>query len=205
MRDEKSGNLFAQYDGGIPIGYYDEHTNKVHIYNHLDIKLKTHYVTGSKDEMRVVGFEVWPKSVRKGSHLFRSALDEQPDQELNLDNPDGMTILFSYTLTNTNDDTTTWASRMDQYYNYGKADVWLKEIIFILVVIAVYAFYVHQAVKNSVNHDFAVLQARVNKKSQATISSSQDEDLSGFDQPAIDDNDESIGWRNLANDLFQVP
>jgi hypothetical protein len=76
IRDPETGKFITDYDKGIPIGRYDKETKQVAIYNHLDIRVKTHLVQGTTDEYRVVGFEVFPKSIRNGARLFRNRLDE---------------------------------------------------------------------------------------------------------------------------------
>jgi len=76
IRHPDTGELVPDYDKGIPVGFWDPEQKQVVIFNHLDIHVKTHRAQGSKDEFRIVGFEVYPKSVRKGSPLSRSTLDE---------------------------------------------------------------------------------------------------------------------------------
>ena len=155
--------MITDYDKGIPVGHYNKDTKDVKIYNHLDIRIKTHLVQGTTDEFRVVGFEVHPKSIRKGSQLGRDTLDEQPDQLLyTSDGPQD--ILFTYTLRHINDDETTWATRMDHFYQMGDSDVLMKELIFNAILIAGFGTAAAIYLKRSINRDFAILQASSTKK-----------------------------------------
>ena len=52
------------------------------IKNVLDIRIKTHLVQGTTDQFRIVGFEVHPKSIKRGSPLGLDTLDDQPNQLL---------------------------------------------------------------------------------------------------------------------------
>ena len=79
VRNEETGIMEPDYKQGIPVGYYDAGKDEHYIYNHLDIRVRTHSVEGDKDQRRIVGFEVYPKSVKLDFPLVRSTLDEQPD------------------------------------------------------------------------------------------------------------------------------
>ncbi len=84
--------------------------------------MKTHKVTAS-ETVRIVGFEILPRSIANGSSLSPETIDKQPPQLLSkgavyekLDEG----ILFSYSIKTVQDPKTTWASRMDHYYSIGK-------------------------------------------------------------------------------------
>ena len=98
------------------------------LYNHLIMTVKTHHVTAG-DEVRIVGFEVEQKSVQAGygKSLSNVNLADAPPQIIRYRNGTYADItrgiIFSYEIRTVNDDTTTWASRMDHYYQIGKYDV----------------------------------------------------------------------------------
>ena len=87
--------------------------------NHLHFTVKVHHVPGG-DEVRIVGFEVQPFSIKAGSSLDYETLHLQPKQVMETirgvkqspsDISDG--IYFSYSWHTVNDQTTTWAHRFD--------------------------------------------------------------------------------------------
>ena len=69
-----SKELEANFKEGIYVGKLDRSDGSLLIYNHLAMTVKTHHVTGG-DEMRVVGFEIEPKSIAFGSSLDPLTLD----------------------------------------------------------------------------------------------------------------------------------
>ena len=176
VRDENTGEMRTDYDHGIPIGLYNRKTKETIIYNHLDIRVKTHKLEGDQNQRRVVGFEVYPKSVRLGNQLGRKTLDEMPDQYLNKDGS-SQEILFSYTLMTEASDTT-WQHRLDHYYKHGKSDVLMKELIYIACFILVQGSIVYFYIKKSVNEDFAQVYAGQN---------------------------DQVAWHSLISDLMRPP
>lgn len=75
--NEETGELEPNYKEGNLIG---KHTyskilgSDYILYNHLSITVKTHEVTAG-DELRIVGFEVEPKSIAFGSSIDKDTLD----------------------------------------------------------------------------------------------------------------------------------
>ena len=66
-------------------------------------------------------------------------------------------MVFSYSWRTVNDETTTWRHRWDQYYEIGKYDVHMRQILisaFIMLFVSISAF---GYVKTSVTRDFALL------------------------------------------------
>ena len=56
-----------------------------------------------------------------------------------------------------NDDTTTWANRMDHYYQIGKYDVHMKQILISLGIMLTSSFLAFGYVHKSITRDFALL------------------------------------------------
>lgn len=122
-------HLIDDYEEGIQVGEFLE-DGSVILYNHLAITVKTHHVTNG-DELRIVGFEVLPMSIDFESPLDPETIQEQPMQYLlrsGAPNYEDIShgILFSYSFTTVNDESTTWATRMDHYYAIGKYDVHMR-------------------------------------------------------------------------------
>jgi len=153
VRNDDTGEWMTDYDHGIPIGRFDKETKRAIIYNHLEFIIKTHEVDGDPDQRRVVGFEVKPKSIRKGSKIYRGVLDEQPDQYLDPSNG-SQDILFSYTTTILVVKST-WSHRLDHYYNHGNSDILMKELSISAVVVIVFGTAAFLFIKRSLSDDFA--------------------------------------------------
>lgn len=74
-------------------------------------------------------------------------------------------IMFSYSIKTVNDETTTWANRMDHYIAIGKYDVHMKQILISLSIMAISTILAYSYVKTSVTRDFALLSGGLNKTS----------------------------------------
>jgi len=94
----------------------------------------------------------------------------------------GMDIQFSYTLRTFNSETL-WKSRLDHYYQHGKSDIMMKELIITFVTILLFGCCVAGYVQRSIQSDFAILYGSENN----TV------------------NREQVGWHNLTTDLFRTP
>lgn len=75
--NEETGKFEANYKQGNLLGSFskDSSGSNYILYNHLSITVKTHHVTAG-DELRIVGFEVEPKSIAYGASLDIATLDE---------------------------------------------------------------------------------------------------------------------------------
>ena len=72
---------------------------------------------------------------------------------------------------------------MDHYYQHGKSDIMMKELIITFVTILLFGCCVAGYVQRSVQSDFAILYGSENN----TV------------------NREQVGWHNLTTDLFRTP
>ena len=129
MPKESGDGTEVNFREGILVGTHTpEDVLTMTINNHLHFTVKVHHVPGG-DEVRIVGFEVEPMSIAKGSPLDLETLRDQPKQYLRKDGvPTDVSegVVFSYSWTTINDESTTWAHRFDQYYEIGKYDVHVK-------------------------------------------------------------------------------
>ena len=127
MEKNEEGKLEPSYKEGLYVGKKYEDNSYI-IYNHLDIVVRTHEVSAG-DEVRIVGFAVTPRSIKSGS-AGTGNHGSAPEQYIKLANgeyddmDDG--LIFSYTISTVNDETTDWSHRMDHYYIIGKYDVHMK-------------------------------------------------------------------------------
>ena len=167
-KNAESGEYEANYKEGIFVGAHNSHNEYV-IYNHLDITVKTHHVSGG-DEVRIVGLEVTPRSIKAGSSLDAGRIESQPQEILKFSNGDladiTSGITFSYSIKTINDETTTWASRMDHYYAIGKYDVHMKQIFISLGIMLAASFTAFGYVKVSLTRDFALLHGGMTSRTQ---------------------------------------
>ena len=105
-----------------------------------------------------------------------------------------------------NDDTTTWASRLDHYYSIGKYDVHMKEIIIALVIMLTSSAFAIGYVRVSVTRDFALLAGGVSSSSinKNNNSSFEGRPLTGGLE-IVSDATEHVGWQRVKDDVFRAP
>lgn len=159
LRDPVTDEHIENFKEGIFVGNHNK-DGSIYIHNHLEFIVKVHHVHGG-DEVRIVGFEVEQHSIATGSSLDPQFLHRQPKQYLRTstgkltDISEG--ILFSYSWKTVNDESTTWKHRLDHYYEMGKYDVHMKQIVISLGIMAFTAFTAGMYVKRSITRDFALL------------------------------------------------
>lgn len=142
----------TDYDHGVPVGKLINDNGvedlKYILYNHWDITVKTSFVSES-NKVRIVGFEVVPHSIAQGSKpsdkahkpLYLSDLKDEP-------------LKFTYTITNINDPTTVWATRMDHYLKFGNENIHAAAIFLSLAIIAALVIILVGMMKRGLNKDF---------------------------------------------------
>ena len=167
--------------------------------------VKTHNVSAGS-ELRIVGFEIEQRSIARGASLDSEAAPLQYLRYANGTIADGSKgMLFSYSIKTVNDDSTTWASRLDHYYAIGKYDVHMKQIIIALVIMLICSSLAIGYVRVSVTRDFALLAGGVSGSSiRGRSSDSEGRSLTGGLE-IVSDATEHVGWQRLKDDVFRAP
>ena len=163
-KNDDSGELEANFKEGLFVGSLQKDSSII-LYNHLAMTVKTHNVSAGS-ELRIVGFEIEQRSIARGASLDSEAAPLQYLRYANGTIADGSKgMLFSYSIKTVNDDSTTWASRLDHYYAIGKYDVHMKQIIIALVIMLICSSLAIGYVRVSVTRDFALLAGGVSGSS----------------------------------------
>lgn len=105
--------------------------------------------------MRIVGFEVEPRSYWPGEEI---SLDYNKHKPLYLDElkqmeEDKQIFNFSYTVISQMDKTTTWSTRMDHYMKFGSEKVHYSAIFLSLGIIIALAILLNFALDKKVKRD----------------------------------------------------
>ena len=121
-------------------------------------------------------------------------------------------MTFSYSVKTVNDETTTWATRMDHYYAIGKYDVHMKQILISLGIMAVSSALACGYVNMSVTRDFARLYGARSSRTHGRVASLErhpggaDGSAGGYGGLEIlSDATELVGWSRLKDDVFRAP
>ena len=162
----------------------DQEYQAVHVFNHLDIMVTVHETAAAKKlgtyesggssttvtfaghtfevavpqkAVRIVGFEVTPRSIPLGlactqSEEEKKNVEEHGGQEVVA----GNTMEFSYTLHVKHSDAT-WASRLIHYMNYGSATLEWESFAISAAVVFCTSFCVWCILSSMLNKDYRVL------------------------------------------------
>ena len=128
VRDPETGEVHNEYDDGIPVGKYvydlKREESKYILYNHFILTIKESPIDESK-KIRIVGFEVEPRSYWPGEEITKDYQKHKPlylDELKNLDEKDQY-FEFTYSQYSILDSTTAWSTRMDHYMKFGSEKV----------------------------------------------------------------------------------
>ena len=109
-------------------------------------------------------------------------------------------VFFSYSITTLNDETTTWATRMDHYFTIGKFDVHMRQILISAGIMLVSTVFALAYVKRSVKNDFKLLQSAQSLSSTSmsshstSIDSESDNRVMTGGLEIVSDASEQVGW-----------
>ncbi len=186
--DEQSQADF--YSPGFLIGQ-DDADNVITFNNHYDIIVEYHEVGGSKEQLRVVGARVQPRSEQYAGHV---SCDEQHDPVV-LDEVLGNTkVQFTYSVYWT-PSTTAWATRWDKYLYVFDPKIHWFSLVNSAIIVVFLVLTVVSVLLRTLRKDIA----RYNRLDQINL-----DDLSGTS--ALDDGvQEDSGWKLVHGDVFRTP
>lgn len=155
-RHPSTGEIHPQYDEGVPVGkiVMDEASGKYKyaLYNHWILTVKKQKVEGSDVRMRIVGFEVEPRSYYPGEKI---TADFRPHRVLYLEDlkKGDLTFGFSYVIKNLDDNETMWVNRMEHYLKIGRENIHLAAILISLSIIILLMIIIAKVMQRSLNQD----------------------------------------------------
>lgn len=163
IRDPVSGKLHPNYDDGIPVGKLvndpDTGELKYVLYNDWVLTVRTSEVEGSDKHVKIVGFEVEPRSYdplspitkeyRPHKPLYLDDLQKLPEEE--------QTFAFTYQVRSAQSIHTTWETRMDHYLKVGNQNIHYSAILLSLAIIAGLACILQEIIKTSLKKDFKAI------------------------------------------------
>ena len=159
----------VDYDEAFFVGKRKEDGTIV-LYNHLVFRGYMHDVHGG-DERRIVGFEGEQYSIDSGedpnkwiSKTHRELVLRDASGKY-MDHKEG--ILFTYSRIAIKNDNMKWKNRYDHYYNFGRFDVHMKQILISVAIMAACTITAIGYVKTSVTRDFALLQTDISGRSSS--------------------------------------
>jgi len=176
-----------KYDEGIPLGKLmkDEHGKYKHaLYNHWLITVKTQPVENSL-HMRIVGFEVEPRSYRPEDPVTLTWNKHTPLYLEDLKKGDKQTFSFTYSIQSVVDNETMWASRMEHYLKFGNENIHLAAILLSLAIIITLTCIISKVMQRSLNKDVvtsikSAIGAKERRQERARLPSNDEPEARGL-------------------------
>ena len=220
VRDPVTGEVYNEYDDGIPVGkyIYDKTTDSSRyiLYNHWILNIKESPIDETK-KVRIVGFEVEPRSYWPGEEI---SLEYNKHKPLYLDElkqleEDKQIFNFSYTVLSQMDSTTIWSNRMDHYMKFGNENVHFSAIFVSLGIIIALAILLNFALDKRVKRDFMNIyknQMAQNQRRQerARLPRQEEEEskrLSAKNKKGSGsfEDENAVGWKKIHGDVMRKP
>ncbi|KAJ2003307.1 hypothetical protein GGI04_003018, partial [Coemansia thaxteri] len=168
-----------EYEPGFRMGTYNRGTGRAYLNNHVSMNV---LYEKRGEGRRVVGFEVYPKSIQNGSGNCPD-LNATHTQPLRVGERKEAVVTFSYSVRWVEDTSIKWNHRWDRYLTSTDQQVhWyaiFNSVVIILMLSGVVAI---------------ILMRMLNR------------DLSSYSEEEFrDDIEETSGWKLLHGDVFRAP
>merc|ERR1719329_935155 len=183
MRYYRHNEESYSYVNGFPVGLKEE--GKYYMYNHVRIELQYHEDRDEFEGFRVVGFEVYPASIKQ-------KLQETPEGTVSTCEEDSRgaplleiddlttSLIYTYDVTWTASDVR-WASRWDTHLKMGEGQIHWFSIVNSLLIVFFLSGMVAMILLRTLHRDIAK-----------------------YNDLATDDAEES-GWKLVHGDVFRKP
>ncbi|KAJ2724579.1 hypothetical protein GGI07_001832 [Coemansia sp. Benny D115] len=174
-RDKVGGATNKEYQTGFALGTFDQ--GEAYLNNHVDMNIL--YESVDNAGRRIVGFEVYPRSI-KSNNLGCDSIEK-----LQLD--DGLRkVTYTYSVKWIEDNTVSWSHRWDRYLVAQQAQVHWYAIFNSAVITVLLTCVVAAILMRMLNRDITASTGR-------------------SDEEMRDDLEETSGWKLLHGDVFRAP
>ncbi|KAI8923882.1 hypothetical protein BC831DRAFT_551805 [Entophlyctis helioformis] len=169
-----------RYDVGFPLGFHNERTGELNIYNHLLLNIIYQQAPGG---ILILGFEVYPKSVKHIDGQCPLNVDTGVTMPMTLPET-GMTLEWSYSVRWQPDAQLKWAHRWDMYLSTNSNRVHWYSIINSIVMLLILSGAVAYILLRTLTRDITFYNS---------------------EQEVLETAGESVGWKALYGDVFRPP
>ncbi|KXS17099.1 endosomal protein [Gonapodya prolifera JEL478] len=150
------------------------------IHNHLTFKLLYNTVGAPANHKYIVGFEVYPKSIKNSANKCPSRLD---GGELQLLTGEKQTITFTYSVDWEEEKHVEWSTRWDMYLVQGSTQIHWYSIINSMIILLFLSAMVAIILLRTLRRDIAIYN---------------DEELK-------EEQEDTTGWKLVHGDVFRPP
>jgi transmembrane 9 superfamily protein 2/4 len=183
MRYYRRGDDTYSYMNGFPVGM--KQNGRYYVHNHVRIGLQYHVDPGEFDGYRIVGFEVYPQSIKQttkeGPDGVEASCHDAEDFTPQLDVSGTDSIIYSYDITWT-PSPVAWAFRWDTYLKMHEGQIHWFSIVNSLMIVLFLSGMVAMILLRTLHRDIAK-----------------------YNDMTADDTAEETGWKLVHGDVFRKP
>mmetsp|Transcript_151098 Transcript_151098/g.263346 ORF Transcript_151098/g.263346 Transcript_151098/m.263346 type:complete len:629 (+) Transcript_151098:122-2008(+) len=182
MRYYRRGDESYSYVNGFPVGL--KQNGKYYVHNHVRIGLQYHHDPEEFEGFRIVGFEVYPQSVKQGTKANADGAEVVCDLEdltpqLDVSLIDSITYTYDVSWTAS---PIRWASRWDVYLRMHEGQIHWFSIVNSLMIVLFLSGMVAMILLRTLHRDIAK-----------------------YNDMTADDTAEETGWKLVHGDVFRKP
>ncbi|KAH6563595.1 hypothetical protein BASA61_006135 [Batrachochytrium salamandrivorans] len=184
-----SVTIDKRYEIGFPLGYYNQKLDVFELHNHLLLNIV--YKEYSRDNIVIVGFEIYPKSIQTASGMCLSGRDSQYMDPFYLPESGHTTIDWTYSVQWQHDDTVDWPHRWDKYLTTRTTSIHWYSVANSIVILLLMTAAVAAAMMHTLSRDISFYNNYDAYKKEKIYSVNKD---------GVDD---TVGWKALHGDVFR--
>lgn len=191
ITDTMSGTNF--YSMGFLMGE-EKPPGQIAFHNHYNIYIEYHEVSGNREQLRVVGAQVFPESRKYTKDPAVQCHEQLEPVHLDEEGDAGTEVQFTYSVQWVKSDTA-WATRWDKYLHVFDPKIHWFSLVNSAVIVVFLVLTVMSVLVRALKKDIA----RYNRLDQINL-----DDLSGTS--VLEDGvQEDSGWKLVHGDVFRTP
>merc|ERR1719424_1642722 len=183
MRYYRRGDDSYSYMNGFPVGM--KQNGKYYIHNHVRIGLQYHFDPAEFNGFRIVGFEVYPQSIKQttkeGASGTEASCHDAEDFTPQLDVSATDAVIYTYDVSWTPSEVR-WALRWDTYLKMHEGQIHWFSIINSLMIVLFLSGMVAMILLRTLHRDIA-----------------------RYNEMTSEDSAEETGWKLVHGDVFRKP
>lgn len=170
------------YEPGFKLGYIDD-AKKTYLHNHVNIAILFNKETEDSLTSRIVGFEIYPKSIsssNRNNECPKEILEDLPPQEIN---GQSVSVVYSYSIEFREEKEVAWGARWDRFLVNSDPNIHWYSIVNSLIILIFLSAMVAVIMLRTLHNDISLYNEEDNKEDQ----------------------EEVTGWKLVHGDVFRSP
>ncbi|KAH9247687.1 hypothetical protein BASA81_014724 [Batrachochytrium salamandrivorans] len=164
-----------RYEIGFPLGYYNQKLDVFELHNHLLLNIV--YKEYSRDNIVIVGFEIYPKSIQTASGMCLSGRDSQYMDPFYLPESGHTTIDWTYSVQWQHDDTVDWPHRWDKYLTTRTTSIHWYSVANSIVILLLMTAAVAAAMMHTLSREYPFITTTMLTRKKRYIVSTKTESM----------------------------